>query len=288
MPSAPYQPASFSRAHPRTILVTGARGTIAARLLARLTAAGADVRAASSRPQPGRTLLDLHDPATFPAALPGVDQVFLYAQAGTVADFAAAAAGAGVRHIVLLSSNAVTGVTDPGVNPMAAPFVTAENALTAGPVPVTVLRPGAFNANARQWIRGIRTRRAVDLPCPDARVDAVDERDVADVAYRALTDPGLRGATLDLTGPAAISLTDQVQALAAALGEKIQVNRIAGTQWKQTVNGYLDDDYAEALLAYWESRERRPAALTTTVEDVTGHAPIGFRQWALDNIGLYR
>src|SRR4051794_22696591 len=106
-----------------TMLITGARGAVSAGLLHHLTGAGADVRVASSAPQAGQVLLNLHDPATFTAALHGASQVFLYANAATAADFAGAAATAGVQHIVLLSSNAVTGVAEPEANPMAAPFL---------------------------------------------------------------------------------------------------------------------------------------------------------------------
>jgi uncharacterized protein YbjT (DUF2867 family) len=271
-----------------TILVTGARGAISARLLLHLADAGVDVRATSSTPQQHRTLLNLHDPATFAPALQGAEQVFLYANSDTAADFADAAADAGVKHIVLLSSNAVTSVVDPTVNPMAAPFLATENVLTAGPVPVTVLRPGAFAGNARQWIHSIRTRRAVDLPYPRARLDAVDERDIAEVAYRSLTVPDLRGETLNLTGPAAVSLTDQVHALATALGEEISINRITPEQWKRSDDRYVTDDYADALLDYWKSLEQRPAPITAAIPDITGHPAAGFHTWAHDNINLYR
>jgi uncharacterized protein YbjT (DUF2867 family) len=270
------------------ILVSGYRGAIGARLLRHLTDGGADARAASSSPHQGQTLLDLHDTATFPSALRGVEQVFLYANAQTAADFASAAAEAGVKHIVLLSSNAVTTVAAPDVNPMAAPFLAAENALNAGPVPVTVLRPGSFASNARQWIHSIRAQRAVRLPYPDARVDAVGEGDVAEVACRALLDPGLRGSTLDLTGPDAVSLAGQIRALAAALGEDIAVNRVTREEWKQSVGGYVTDDYADALLDYWKSLERHPASLTTTILDITGHPATGFGQWVTDNVHLFR
>lgn len=271
-----------------TVLVTGARGAVSAGVLRRLTGAGITVRLASSTPRPDQTLLNLHDPATFAAALRGVSQVFLYANAPTAADFATAAATAGVEHIVVLSSNAVTTVADPDLNPMAAPFLAAETALRAGPVTVTVLRPGSFSSNTRQWLHGIRAQRAVDLPYPAARVEAVDEGDVAEVAYHTLTDPELRGATLDLTGPDAISLAEQVHALSTALGETITVNRITREHWKQSVNQYVTDDYAEALLNYWQALELHPASINATISDITGRPATSFHTWAHNNIDMFR
>ena len=271
-----------------TVLVTGARGTISAAVLRHLTDAGADVRVASSTPQPGQVRLDLHDPTTFDAALRGVSQVFLYAHAPTAADVAAAAATAGVEHVVLLSSNAVTAVADPAVNPMAAPFLAAETALRAGPVPVTVLRPGSFCGNARQWAHAVRARRPVELPYPHARVDAVDEGDIAEVAYRVLTGSGLRGATLDLTGPEAISLADQVHVVAAALGATVTVEPVTRERWKRSVDRYLTGDHADALLDYWQGLERHPAPISTAVADVTGRPATGFAIWAERHVDMFR
>lgn len=271
-----------------TVLVTGTRGAVSAGLLRHLTGAGINVRIASSTPQPDQTLLNLHDPATFATALRGVSQVFLYANAPTAADFATAAATAGVGHIVVLSSNAVTTVADPDVNPMAVPFLAAETALRAGPATVTVLRPGSFSSNARQWMHGIRAKRAVDLPYPAARVDAVDEGDVAEVAYHTLADSGLRGATLNLTGPDAISLAEQAHALSAALGETITVNRITREQWKQSANQYVTGDYAEALLNYWQALELHPASISTAVSDIAGRPATSFHTWVHRNIDMFR
>lgn len=271
-----------------SILVTGARGAVSTHLLRHLSAAGDDVRVASSAPPPDGVLLNLRDPATFAPALRGVSQVFLYANADTAAAFAHAAEAAGVRHVVLLSSNAVGSSAHPGVDPMAAPFLAAETALAAGPVPVTVLRPGSFAGNARQWAYGIRAHRSVDLVYPDARVDAVTEGDVAAVAYHALTDPALRGTILDLTGPEAISLAGQVDVLAAVLGEEIRVRRVTDDEWRRSVRQYVTDDYAQALLTYWRSLVREPAPVSTTVADITGRPATSFRTWAEHNIGSFR
>ncbi|GAA1041612.1 hypothetical protein GCM10009557_65700 [Virgisporangium ochraceum] len=210
--------------------------------------------------------------------------MFLYAHPSTAADVAAAAAAAGVEHLVVLSSNAVARVDDPEVNPMAAPFVATEAALTAGPV----LRPGAFAGNARQWTHDIRTRRAADLPYPDARVDAVTEGDVAEVAFRTLTDPGLWGATLDLTGPRAIGLAEQVRVIAAALGAEVAVRRVGRDRWKRSVGPYLTDAYAEALLNYWRDLERHPAPVSTDVPTVIGRPATGFADWVTQHIDEFR
>lgn len=76
--------------------------------------------------------------------------------------------------------------------------------------------------------------------------------------------------------------------LSAALGEELSLNRTTREQWKQSAGGYVTADYADAPLDYWKSLERRPALITTTIYDITGHAATSFRSWAHDNISQYR
>ncbi|MDL5158557.1 SDR family oxidoreductase [Actinomycetospora termitidis] len=142
-----------------TVLVTGARGAVGSHVRAGLLGAGADVRAAGRDPGQipddggGRVRLDLADPSSFGPALDGVDRVFVYVT-GDLTAFARAAATAGVRHAVLLSSESVLTESDPEPGGIAAHHADAEAALRGAGLPVTALRPGAFAGNTGQWSRG--------------------------------------------------------------------------------------------------------------------------------------
>lgn len=100
-----------------TTLVIGATGTTGSRTAAQLTAAGHHVKAASRRATPVADAesvpFDWYDPATYAAALDGVDQVYLIPPLGdsdpaaTMLPFLHQARTAGVHRAVLLSSSAI-------------------------------------------------------------------------------------------------------------------------------------------------------------------------------------
>ncbi|GIH62767.1 SDR family oxidoreductase [Microbispora siamensis] len=272
------------------ILVTGGRGAVATHLLTLLLQAGRPVRVASSDPAQLRVpdgvtavTCDLRDPATFPAALAGVTEVFLYAEASHIADFVDAAVTAGVEHVVLLSS---ASVLDPGAagNPLAKSHLDVETALLAAPLTTTILRPGSFAGNAGAWAWPIKAGRPVSLPYPGSHTDPIHERDLAEVAFTVLTDPRHQGRRLHLTGPESLTFSEQIEQLAEIIDRPVTVDHVTPEEWKQEMADYLPGPYADALLDYWEANDGRPVPLTGTVEQVTGHAPRTFATWARDHV----
>ncbi|MFI9555879.1 SDR family oxidoreductase [Nonomuraea endophytica] len=263
-----------------TTLVTGSRGAVARALIPMLRERGLPVRAASSAPDNAQTVrCDLTDPGTFPAALDGVSSVFLYAEPSHADAFAAEAAKAGVRHIVLLSSSSVL-TDDPAGNPLAVSHLDAENTLLRSPIPATLLRPGAFAGNATAWSWAIKSGEPVSLPYPGAHSDAIHEHDVAACAAAVLADPGLGGRAYTLTGPQSITFAEQLEILGRALGREIGVKHVTREEWKAEVAQYVRGAYADALLDWWRSCDGVPASLTTAVEDLTGHPARTFETWA--------
>jgi hypothetical protein len=177
-----------------TVLVTGSRGTVATTLIPLLLKRGVAVRAGSAGPSrsslPDGVLAvpcNLRDPATFPAALEGVDSVFLYAEPSEIDAFIEEAAAAGVGHIVLLSSTSA--LDGPSDNPLGDKHLTVEKALSASSVQSTFLRSGTFAGNALAWAWPIKAGKAVDLAFPGAHTDPVHELDVAEAALAALIRP---------------------------------------------------------------------------------------------------
>jgi uncharacterized protein YbjT (DUF2867 family) len=67
----------------------------------------------------------------------------------------------------------------------------------------------------------IRAQGVLPAPIGDARVSAVDVRDIAAVAAVALSEPGHVGATYAITGPAAVTHAEIAEAIAAATGREV-------------------------------------------------------------------
>ncbi|QIS16712.1 SDR family oxidoreductase [Nocardia arthritidis] len=266
-----------------TYLVTGAGGGVGRAVIETLRTAGKPVRATSSHPDrvelpDGVELigLDFTDPDAVAAALDGVDKVFLYALDEGIENFIAGARSAGVEHIVLLSSIAAAN----DQNPIGARHVVVERPLLASGLPVTILRPGAFAANARQWFPSIKAERVVRLPFPDLQLTPIHEADLADAAIAALDDPAHAGKIYPLTGPESLTHRQQVDAIAAALGEPVELVELSYEQAKEF--------YWQPVLDLWAKAGTGPSPVGPTAESVTGKPARTFAQWAIDHVAEFR
>lgn len=265
-----------------TVLVTGARGAVGSPVRTGLLAAGVDVRAAGRDPQvlpddgAARVRLDLGDPSSFGPALDGVDRVFVYA-ADDLRPFAAAAASAGVRHAVLLSSESVSVEDDPEPGGIAARHADAEAALRGAGLTTTALRPGAFAGNTGQWSRGIAAG-VVELPYPNSETSPIDERDIADVAVAALlAEPADESPRL--SGPESLTLAEQVRQVAEHLGRPIEVRAVDPQQAYEQMARFAPAGVVDSLFRYWREGDGVPALVTDEVERRAGHPARTYRTW---------
>jgi uncharacterized protein YbjT (DUF2867 family) len=277
-----------------TVLVTGARGAVAREVVSQLLAAGERVRVGSAAGPPGgfasevdSVRADLADPATLPAALAGVDKVFLYAEPAGIGGFVAAASAAGVRHVVLLSSGAII---HPGAEngPIALKHAAVEKALEGSGIPWTFVRPDAFAANALQWAADIRADGVVRTAFPGAASAPIHERDVAEVVVTALLEPGHEGTAPALSGPESLTQAEQIGIISDVVGVAVRVERIAVAEARRQLEAVLPAAFAEFLVQAQAAAERGPATVRTGVADITGRFPLSFVEWAKDHADDFR
>jgi hypothetical protein len=169
------------------------------------------------------------------------------------------------RHIVLLSTTGVLG-PDAATDPVAKPHVEVEAALAASPITSTVLRPGAFAGNAESWSWSIRASGAVSLPYPGAHSDPLHELDIAEVAVAVLTRPELAGSTYTLSGLESLAFEDQIACIARATGKPVTIDAVTRDEWRKEMAEHVPDDFAEALLDWWQASDGVPIATNGTVE----------------------
>jgi uncharacterized protein YbjT (DUF2867 family) len=272
-----------------TILITGARGSIARSIIERLHAAGAPVRAASKSPGEllvpegvPTTALNLSRPDLAGPAFDGVSAVFLYPQPEGIDDLLKAASSAGVERIVLLSS---AWVLAPGAEqaPVARPNVLVERAITGSAITSTFLRPDAFATNARSWIGFIRDDQPVPLAYPDAHVAAIDPDDIADIAVAALTGDGLARHAVTLTGPESLTFRDQLATIAQTIGRGIAIRTISRAEAEQQMGAHVPAAIVANLLDVWAAATAGPAPIGDTTQTLLGRPARTFAQWAAEN-----
>ncbi|MEU6401858.1 NAD(P)H-binding protein [Streptomyces sp. NPDC046985] len=275
------------------IAVTGATGNVGRALVERLAADGRPVRALTRDPERAAlpdgaetVRFDLDDPA---ALFTGVDKLFLYVQAGGehLAALLAAARGAGVRHVVLLSSAIVQEGADES-HPIYVMHATAEQQIRDSGLAWTFLRPGAFAVNALQWVPQVRAGDTVRGVFADARSAPIHEDDIAAVAERALLDDGHEGAVHRLSGPRAVSNAEQVAAIGRALGRDLDFTEVPVEQAGPELFPYVPPHLLQGLLKTFEAMIGAEPEITDTVEKVTGVPARTFDRWAEDHAADFR
>lgn len=272
----------------RTVLVTGATGTVGRHLVAALLEAGVRVRALVRHPStaglpdavdvvPG----DLTSPDDVGRAAAGTDAAFLLWPGfdGTGAETIAGALAAHVRNVVYLSAAELQGER---AGPKEGAWADVEAALRAGGVAWTFLRAGGFAANALEWAPAIRAGRTVAVPYPEAVRSPVHERDIADAAVVCLLDPRHVGKAYEITGPEQLTMRRQAEILGGA------VRHQSATEAEAETAAALGPEYAAAALAYWATLETSPERVSGDVERVTGHPARTFADWARDHADDFR
>ncbi|MDQ1643017.1 MAG: hypothetical protein QOJ90_2368 [Actinomycetota bacterium] len=202
------------------ILVAGGTGTLGRETVARLTAAGHEVRVltrdATHVAAPGAEVAigDVQEPSTLAAAVKGASAVisavhgFLGGRGAGPEEvdhqgnrnLVRAAAEAGVEHFVLLS--VLDARPDHPMSLHRAKYA-AEQYLHASSMSWIVLRPSSY---VETWIDIVGGKVASGGPAlvfgrADNPINFVSVQDVATIAERALTDPALRGQTIEVPGP---------------------------------------------------------------------------------------
>lgn len=177
------------------------------------------------------------------------------------------------RRIVYLSAEAAA------ENPESF-WAVLERRIDASGVDWTFLRPTGFAKNTLEWADQIRTG-AVRGPYGQAARSLIDERDIASVAVRALTEDGHTAKTYVLTGPTTVTQAEQVHLIGEAIGRPVRWEEQAPQDARpRLVQAFGDESFADGALNTWAGFVNRPERVTSTVREVTGVPARSFSQWA--------
>ncbi|GAA2545157.1 NAD(P)H-binding protein [Winogradskya consettensis] len=265
------------------ILVTGATGGVGRLVVDELVALGAqDIRALTVDPSKAR-LPDgveavrgyLGRPSTLPAALAGVDRMYLAPLVKTNAEVCRLAAAAGVRRIVDLAG-AKGGHWQP-----------IEDGVEACGVPYVHLEPGEFMSNAETWAPQIRAGDVVRDGYGKSGDAPIAHEDIATVAARCLVEEGHEGLSYELSGPETLTRQDRVAQLGAALGRDLTYIDLPHDEFVAHLAQTMGDFatwYADGMAAMIDHPQRP----VPTMPQILGRPGTTFASWARDHVDTFR
>ena len=280
------------------IVVTGGTGRVGRQVVAQLRERDLPVRVVSRTAglsqAGGETAgveavsADLADPASLEPHLRGADALFLLwpftspEVTAALAPQVAKIAARYVARVVYLSAQ-------PAGERPGSFWALAERAIEDSGVPWTFLRPTGFASNTLMWADQIRSGDVVRWPFGSAARSLIDERDIAAVAVKALTQDGHAGSRYLLSGPALLTQAEQLAAIGCALGRDLTWEELPRPAAQQALAAaWGDPGFAASALDTWERFVTHPEIVTSTVREITGAPAYGFADWAAANADAFR
>lgn len=282
----------------RTVLLTGATGSVTRALLDALDGAELDLRALVRDPAKAGELTDrgvevvvgdLGDPGTLPPAFKGVTDLWLLTAMDPRSpehsmNAVWAARQAGVERVVRMSA---IGAAHDAPNRNGRLHAMADHELQSSGLLWTILRPHAFMQNLLWQADRIAGEGAFSLNTGQGRLGMVDVRDVAEVAAQVLRAAPDRhhGRIYTPSGPATLSYDEAAEQLGQVLGRAVRYlpADAAEAHAGMVANG-IPHWLAGMLVEYGTAMGAGFGDYTTTdVEDVLGRAPRSFADFARDH-----
>lgn len=257
-------------------LIVGGTGKTGRRVAERLSANGIKTRLASRRV---KTVFDWDDPRSWPAALEGAAAAYITfapdlavpGAAERIGSFAKLAVAKGVSRLVLLSGRGEDGA------------LASEEAFRASGADWTILRASWFSQNfSEAFLLDAVRAGVVALPAGRVAEPFIDVDDIAEVAFRVLTEEGNHHTTHELTDPAALTFAEAVAEIAYATGREIHYRQISPAAFGAELESQDVPEAERALLLelFTTVLDGRNALPTSGVEQILGREPLSFAEYA--------
>ena len=260
-----------------TILILGGTGKVGRRV-ARILERDGHLARSVGRSTPLR--FDWNDSDTWAPAVHGADAVFVVGP-GSATDWSprlsallATASTAGVRHAVLLSARGVEFLPDGNV-------ARAEEALRAGPLAWTILRPSHFAQNFTEAMFAPVDGR-ITAPVGAGAEPFIDVEDLAEAAAHILATGTAGGETVALSGPAALTFDEAARILSDTTGRPVRFHDQAEADHAADLRAAgTPEEYVRWRLAMLGGiRDGNDAYLSDGVQRLLGRPATDFTTWA--------
>ena len=286
----------------RTLLITGATGTVSGALIEALKDCDIQLRALIRDQSKAETLRargvsvfigNLDSPRSLPAAFEGVHDLWLLTPNSPRAsennmNAIWAARQAGVEQVVRLS--AVRAACD-APSRSGRLHALSDHEVEQSGLGWTILRPHWFMQNLLNEAGGIAAEATLRLNMGEARLGMIDAHDIAELAAKVLTDgPNLHhGKIYNPTGPRSISFAEVAAQIEQVLGTPVRYLPTADDELEARLLGFglpewiveMLTEYAQAYVSGWGD------FTTTDFQDVTGRRPRSIADFARDHADAF-
>lgn len=271
------------------ILVTGATGNVGRLVVDELLARGAaaaDVRALTNNSRKaalpdGVEVVEgyLGKLSTMPAALEGVDKLYLAPLPRTAPQVLELAKAAGVRHVVDLSSSNAD--EEKAGDPAGWHYYAVEKATEDSGLPWTHLRPGEFMTNSTTWIGMLRANGRIQCAYPSYASGMIALEDIAAVAAEILLDDSDRhiGEKYLLTGPEPLPLSQVVSTIGELLGQEIAIEPCDHDEMVRILADLGMGEFASWYVDGMAQLSEHPMPVSPVYRELTGQPGTTFAEW---------
>ena len=283
----------------KTVLVTGATGTVSTALLGALKGKpGLKLRALVRDPAGAKAQAlekdgvevvagDLEEPDTLTEAFEGIDIMWLLTPASALepsmgSNAVTAARKAKVGHIVR-NSAIKAGHDAPNRNGRLHALV--EESVKVSGIPWTILRPHYYMQNLLSSAGSVASDGMLYMNMGQGRVGMIDARDVGVFGAKIIESPERHaGKTYNPTGPAVTTMAEAADTLGQILGKRVNYIALPPEAAQQAMIGlglsrwFVGNvvDYGRVYSDGWGD------FVTSDFRDVTGQEARSFRQFAMD------
>jgi len=280
------------------ILITGATGNNGREIVRLLSSRGINARAMvrnldKIQDLPGIEWVSgsFDDEDSMITAMNGINKVFLVMpvdpkNVGWVKTVLSVAKKAGVKHIVKFSG---FGASMDSPSEIIRMHAESDELVKKSGLNYTLLQPNSFFQNILASIPTIQAQGSFYLPMKDGSQSLIDVRDIAEVAVEVLTKQGHENKTYKLSGPEALNFHQVAEILSDVLGKPVQYIDVPPEAAKQSMQDmgmpeWLAGALVEILSLFGEGHHNE---ITSTVEDITGHAPRSFNSFVEDHKTMF-
>ena len=260
----------------KKILILGGKGKTGRKVAERLTKLGKTIRIGSRTETPP---FDWENPETWPAALKGIDTVYITFQPDlaipvaleAIKGFTAEAVKNGIRKMVLLSGRGEDKAQ------------VCEQIVMDSGVDWTIVRASWFNQNfSESFLLEPVLAGQVVLPRGEALEPFVDTDDIADVVVESLLDDKHAGQIYELTGPRLLTFKQLTAEISKATGRDISFKSISVDEYEKMLRENQIPEEFVWLINYLfkEVLDGRNASVTNDIEKVLGWKAKDFTEYA--------